>query len=169
MHKIRLLNAKDRSRIYEIMQQDDILTAFEIDFTIEQIDNFLFENNKLKNKAIVIENDNCRVIGFGYYGPNDVIRDSFIIYRFYLSSIYDDNTLADELISFIEKDINSKHIRKIYMALTSKISNKKLQFYKKHNYIKEKIQKDFYKKGKDLVLLEKDLNSTLNTIDYIQN
>ena len=89
MHKIRLLNAKDRSRIYEIMQQDDILTAFEIDFTIEQIDNFLFENNKLKNKAIVIENDNCRVIGFGYYGPNDVIRDSFIIYRFYLSSIYD--------------------------------------------------------------------------------
>ena len=161
MHKIRDLIAKDRSRIYEIMQQDDILSAIEIDTTLEQIDRFLFEKEKTKNKAVVIENDKNRVIGFGYYGPYISIKKSCVIYRFFISSVYDDNSAANELINFIENDIKSLKSGKLFIAMSSKTGSRMLQFYKNHNYLKQERLKNFYRNGKDLMLLEKQIN--LNT------
>jgi hypothetical protein len=165
MHKIRDLTARDRSRIYEIMQQDDILSAMEIDTTLEQIDKFLFEKEKTKNKAIVIENEKNRVIGFGYYGPYTSIKKSYVIYRFFISSLYDDNSAANELINYIENDIKSLKNKKLFIAMSSKTGSRMLQFYKNHNYLKQERVKNFYRNGKDLMLLEKEIDS--NTIKKV--
>ncbi len=71
MLKIRKLTVKDRLSVYEILQQDEILLPGAINTTMTRIDDYLFNKNDKRNRAIVVEDENAKILGYAGYGYDE--------------------------------------------------------------------------------------------------
>lgn len=157
MVRIRKFMAKDRLRIYEMLQQSDRIRPVEIDLAMSRIDDYLFNKEQQKYTIVVVETGNKEIIGYACYGQAESARGAFYIYRILSSPALRDRETERRLLRFIEKDVMRQHGRLILIQASSR--QKYAQVYSESDYRPVTCIRDFFAAGDDLVLFAKYLHS----------
>ncbi len=172
MLKIRKLTVKDRLSVYEILQQDEILRPGEINTTMTRIDDYLFNKNDRRNRAIVVEDENAKILGYAGYGYDEQAIGTYNIYRIAISPIMESQKVKEELIFNIELDILKNGGRLIVVKTPSHEKYESIRdIYLKHHYHLSTSIKDYYATGIDQLILIKNLDvaNALKSKDNLVN
>jgi hypothetical protein len=160
MLKIRTINARDRIEIYKLVQQEDWFTPTEIEVMFDRIDTFLFESDQKKYCVIIMEDQKKNIQGYAVYGSEPETDRAYKIYRIVPPPLAKNNNILRTLLKFIEKDIQNKQGRIIFIELSSNLRYHSLyEFYTSNHYELTSKVKNYFAPGEDKLILTKNLNN----------
>ena len=158
MIKIRDIQARDRGKIYELMQQDDKFKSAELEAMLYRIDLNLFDAEQRLFKVIIAENENKELIGFAIYGPDPRAFDTFQIHNLDHSPKLKDSGVLNNLLQYIESQLLKNKGRIIVVEISSHIRYKnQYETYLKNNFNLSSRINNFYSHGEDKLILSKFL------------
>ena len=158
MIKIRDIQARDRGKIYELMQQDDKFKSAELEAMLYRIDLYLFDAEQRLFKVIIAENENKELIGFAIYGPDPRAYDTYQIHNLAHSPKLKDSGVLNNLLQYIESQLLKNRGRIIAVEISSNVRYKnQYETYLKNNFNLSSRINNFYSRGEDKLILSKFL------------
>lgn len=158
MVKIKKMKAADRNAIYQLLQQNDILTAKEIELEISRIDSALFKTPKDKIWIQVAHTAGRNLAGYGMYGVEPMTRGTFQIYRILISPLFKDKGIENMILASIEDDVRKKQGQLLIAQVSSDSRYKSLRnFFLAHNFSLKSQIKNYYENGVDQIFYTKVL------------
>jgi len=155
MIKIRNMKANDRTKIYEILQQDDKYNPEQI---LHRIDLFLFDPYQRLYKVIIAEEDKKLVLGCLVFGPDPQAVNSYQIFNYIQSSIHNNNDVLFLLLKNVEKILLKRKTRIIISEISSHSRFKQeYETFIKLNYSVTSRINNFYSEGDNKLILTKNL------------
>jgi hypothetical protein len=159
MLKIKPIEARDRARIYEMLQQEGRCTAGELESTLHKIDLKLFNAHQSLYMVIKGENEKYELMGYAVYGADPNAASTFHVYDLARSPVLNNDDILSQLLTFIENDVVKKKGRIIISEVSSNIRDSyHYQVYLKQNFHLTSEIKNFYSEGEHKLILSKNLN-----------
>jgi ribosomal protein S18 acetylase RimI-like enzyme len=170
MVKIKKMKAADRDAMYQLLQQNDALTAKEIELEISRIDSALFKTTKDKIWVQVAHSAELNLVGYGMYGVEPMTRRTFQIYRILISPLCKNQGIEEMILSSIEEDIRKKQGQLLITQVSSASRYKSMRkFFLAHNFSLKSQIKNYYENGVDQIFYTKVITDFHHTMDeYIR-
>jgi hypothetical protein len=158
MIKIRDIRAKDRGKIYELMQQDEKYKAEEVEVTLHRIDLYLFDPDQRLYRAIIAEDEHKELMGYALYGPDPRAVGTYQVYNLVHSPLIKNGEILLYILQYIENELLKYKGRIIVIELSShsRYKNQYETCMKKNYNLSSKIS-DFYSEGEAKLILSKNL------------
>lgn len=145
MVKIRKAAAKDRAVIYEMLQQCDFLTPYEIELELARIDQMLFERHQNLYFAVIAEADDTSIVGYASFGPKSKSKRIYYIYKLISSPVESGQDIQDVLINHIEGEVLRLGGCRILTDLPSEDQTAETRdFYLRHHYTETRSVKNLH-------------------------
>jgi ribosomal protein S18 acetylase RimI-like enzyme len=156
MINFRKMTSKDRSAIYEILQQTDMFTLPEINVAMELIDIYLFNKEQKDYIIYVATADHDEIAGYVCYGPTPATDGTYDVYWIAVAANLQNKGIGRKLLHFTEEEIAKLNGRMIVIETSSQPKYLPTQqFYYKNKYVLEARIKDFYRVGDDRMIFVK--------------
>ncbi|GAB4366317.1 MAG: hypothetical protein Kow0042_06140 [Calditrichia bacterium] len=159
MIKLRKPTIHDRLQIYEILQQNEMFLAEDIQTAMERVDSFLFDK-KVKQFQIIVAADGKteKILGYACFGPDPSVSGSFQLFRLAVSPLAQDQPIEETLLRAVEKEVLRKKGQSIICKIPSHGKYHRLKkFYLQNNFKKQRVIKSYYPSGVDQIILIKNL------------
>jgi|GEM_PF-4180516 len=170
MVKIKKMKAADRDAMYQLLQQNDALTAKEIELEISRIDNALFKTTKDKIWVQVAHTVERNLVGYGMYGIEPLSKNTFQIYRILISPLFKDQGIEELILASIEDDVRKKQGHLLITQVSSASRYKSMRkFFLANNFSLKSQIKNYYENGVDQIFYTKVITDFHHTMDeYIR-
>jgi hypothetical protein len=158
MLKIKTIDARDRAKIYQIMQQDNTCKSGEIEATLHRIDLYLFDVHQRLYMIIKAEDEKKDLLGYAVFGADPNAAHTYHVYNLAKSQLVKSNGILIQLLDYIENEVSKKKGRIIYGELSSHLRDKNhYEIFTQHQYqLSSKIE-NFYSEGEHKLILFKNL------------
>jgi hypothetical protein len=161
MLKIRDIKARDRGKIYDLMQLYELCKPGEIEAILHRIDFSLFDDEQRLYRVIIAENENKELMGYAVFGPDPQAVKTYQIYNLVPSPRIKNGEIIVNLLRYIEDKIVKYRGRIIVIELSSHFRYKnQYETYLKENYNLSSKINNLYSEGEDKLILAKNLASS---------
>ncbi|MBN1542940.1 GNAT family N-acetyltransferase [candidate division KSB1 bacterium] len=156
MIPIRKMLPRDRSAVYEILQQTDMFTLDEISVAMELIDVYLFNSEQKDYLIYIATGASNRIVGYVCYGPTPATVGTFDLYWIAVSPDMQNRGVGKQLLRFVEAQIAEQEGRMLIIETSSQERYSPTQeFYERNGYTVEARIGDFYRIGDDRLIYVK--------------
>ncbi|MFZ0389995.1 MAG: GNAT family N-acetyltransferase, partial [Calditrichia bacterium] len=163
MINIREMLPRDRSPVYEILQQTDMFTPPEVGVAMELIDTYLFNKEQKDYLIYSAVTENNEIAGYVCYGPTPATDGTFDLYWIAVSPEFQNQGIGKQLLHFVEEKVREGSGRIIIIETSSQEKYAPTQnFYLRNNYQLEAVIKDFYRPNDHRLIFVKHLVNTIN-------
>jgi len=147
---------RDRSAIYEILQQTDMFTLDEISVAMELVDIFLFSAEQKDYFIYVATTQADRVVGYMCYGPTPATVGTFDLYWIAVSPDMQNQGVGKQLLLYVENLVLEQEGRMLIIETSSQERYSSTQkFYERNGYAIEARIAHFYRLGDDRLIYVK--------------
>lgn len=156
---IRKLEARDRSRIEEIVISSGSFNEAEIATALELVDQALEEGEKSGYLVVVLEygKNPPTVQGYSSYGPTPLTDGVYDLYWIVVDPGTQGKGLGRLLLEYVERDVVKRGGRMILIETSSKESyGPTIRFYQRRGYAQVARIKNFYRLGDDKLVFSKE-------------
>jgi GNAT superfamily N-acetyltransferase len=155
--KISPINADDRPRLAEIVQQAGNFSEEEVGTAIELIDDSIAAKNAGDYRSFVLADDGD-VKGFVCLGPTPLTQGVYDLYWIVVDSAAHGRRYGQTLLQFAEDEVRRENGRMLVIETSSLPAYERtMRFYRQAGYPEVARIPNFYKPGDDKVIFAKEL------------
>jgi ribosomal protein S18 acetylase RimI-like enzyme len=158
--RIRTLKSQDRSPIESIVISSGKFSPVEIDTAMELVDASLQSGDKSGYFFAVLEAGGAdpKVRGYACYGPVPLTEAAYDLYWIVVDPAFQGKGFGQRLIRHVEQDVERRGGRMVLIETSSQESyGATVRFYERSGYELAARIRNFYKKGDDKLVFQKEL------------
>ncbi len=154
--EIRLIAAKDREPLAELLRRIDTFSPPEVNCALELID--LALTSSKTDYQVLVATKGEKVVGYICYGPTPMTVGTFDLYWIASAPEVRGQGVGGALVAAMEGDLRKRSARLIRVETSAMEAYGPTRgFYESMKYREEARFRDFYKVGEDLIILSKRL------------
>lgn len=156
---VRDLEARDRSRIREIVVASGNFNEAEIETAMELVDEALATGAGSGYFVVVLEDASASptVQGYACYGPTPLAEGVYDLYWIVVDPASQGRGFGRRLLAVVESRVRALRGRKLLIETSSQESYAgTIRFYERSGYVLAARIRDFYKAGDDKLVFSRD-------------
>jgi ribosomal protein S18 acetylase RimI-like enzyme len=155
--RIRLLEARDRSTIEQIVISSGKFNLVEVDTAMELVDAALKSGEASGYYFAVLESGHS-IKGYACYGPVPLTEGVYDLYWIVVDPPSQGHGFGQRLLRYVEQDVLKRGGRMVLIETSSQESyGATVRFYERSGYFLAARIRNFYKIGDDKLVFQKDL------------